>query len=209
MANDISGRRKKIIKAFIISLIILQGLYVIFPLPDIWPISNYALFSRSKVKTVASKLEMWGVKEDGKELLLNVPVHFYPLDVSRLSKGINRILYSEEYRKKNEKRVDLVVEYISFLPLNKVELKEKIINKLLYESKFENKEKAMDELFGDLLVQYEFNREKMSDVDKKFVKINELKLYRVKWDWTNTKPQNAVPESELIYSSETGLVQYE
>ena len=118
-----SDKRKKYITIFIITLIVLQGIYVFVPLPDIWPIANYSMFSKSKVKTVASKLEIRGVNDNGSEVVLSIHKHFYPLDRIRLSKGISRILDSEKYKERNEKRVDLFVEYLEFLPVDKTKLK--------------------------------------------------------------------------------------
>ena len=157
-----SDTRKKYITVFIITLIVLQGIYVFVPLPDIWPIANYSMFSKSRVKTVASKLEIRGVNDDGNETVLNISKHFYPLDRIRLSKGISRILDSEKYREKSEKRVSTAIEYLDVLPVDKAKLKKIIEEKLLYDNKFENKEGSLDELFLYLLTQYDLNSEKRS-----------------------------------------------
>ena len=198
-----SDQRKKYIKIFIVTLVILQGLYVIIPLPDIWPIANYSMFSRSKVKTVASRMEIRGVKEDGNEVTLSVSEDFYPLDSIRLSRGINRILDSEKYRAKNEKRIEQVVKFLGFLPFDKAQLREMISNNLVYESKFDNEEDAMNELFYFLLLQYSYN----NDNSERFDNLEELKLYRVYWDWTDTEPENVTSTEKLLYSTKTGLVQ--
>ena len=130
-----AGKRAKV---FIVALIAIQGLYVIFPLPDIWPISNYSMFSRAKVKTVASKLEIRSVTKNGDELLLNANDHFRPLGNSRINKGISRILNDVGYRRKNEKRIDRIIGYLDLLPINKTMLKERMQNKLLYDNEIKN-----------------------------------------------------------------------
>jgi len=199
---------KKRAKIFIVTLITVQGLYVIFPLPDIWPISNYSMFSRAKVNTIASKLEIRGVTRNGNELLLNANDHFHPLDSSRVNKGINRILNATRYREKHEKRVDRVIGYLDFLPVNKTRLKETIQNRLLYDSEVEDEKEAMEEFFSYLLAQYKFNGE-MSNADDRIIETYELRLYRVEWDWTETQIHNVIPREELIYSTTTGLFQHE
>ena len=199
-----AGKRAKV---FIVALIAIQGLYVIFPLPDIWPISNYSMFSRAKVKTVASKLEIRSVTKNGDELLLNANDHFRPLGNSRINKGISRILNDVGYRRKNEKRIDRIIGYLDLLPINKTMLKERMQNKLLYDNEIKNKEEAMDKLFSYLLAQYKLNAE-MSGADP-VIEIYELRLYRVKWDWTETPIHNVIQNEELIYSTTAGLFQYE
>ena len=197
--------RNKYVKILIITLVAIQGLYVVFPLPDIWPISNYSMFSRAKVKTVASKLEIRGVTTNSDELLLNAKDHFHPLDSSRINKGISRILNDERYRRKNEKRVDRIIGYFDFLPINKTRLKETIQGRLLYDSEVKDKKEAMDKFFSYLLAQYKFNGE-MSGTGER---IHELRLYRVEWDWTETQIHNVIPKEELIYSTTTDLFQHE
>lgn len=199
-----AGKRAKV---FIVALIVIQGLYVIFPLPDIWPISNYSMFSRAKVKTVASKLEIRSVTKNGDELLLNANDHFRPLSDSRINKGISRILNDVGYKRKNEKRIDRIIGYLDFLPIDKTRLKEGIQNKLLYDNKIKNKKEAMDKLFSYLLARYKLNAE-MSSADS-VIEIYELRLYRVKWDWTETPIHNVIQNEELIYSTTAGLFQYE
>jgi len=204
-----SEKRKKYITVFIVTLIVLQGIYVIAPLPDIWPIANYSMFSKSKVKTVASKMEIRGVAENGNEIVLTIPKHFYPLDRIRLSKGISRILDSERYKEKNEKRVNQFVEYMEFLPVDKMRLKESIEKKLLYENKFENKEEALNILFDYLLEQYKHNGSLYKGKSESFAELRELKLYRVYWDWTDKQPGDVVPVSKLIYTTKSGLIKDE
>ena len=204
-----SDKRKKHITIFIITLIVLQGIYVVVPLPDIWPIANYSMFSKSKVKTVASKLQIRGVDEEDREVVLNIPEHFYPLDRIRLSKGLSRILDSEKYKERNERRVDQFIEYLDFLPVDKTKLKKSIESKLLYENKFENKEKALETVFAYLSAQYNYNNLNNKNESDAFDKINELRLYRVYWDWTDSQPEDIAPEAKLIYSTKTGLVQDE
>ncbi len=194
-------------KFLIISLLVVQGLYVVFPLPDIWPISNYSMFSRAKVNTVASKLEIRGVTEYGEELPLDSN-HFYPVDGSRINKGISRILDSEKYSDKNEKRIDRIIEYLNFLPVNKAELKQIIQGNLLYSNKIRDKEdkaEAMSKLFEYLLEQYRYNKEERPVNDYGFRDVYELRLYRIKWDWTETPIQRVRPEEYLIYSTKTGI----
>ena len=203
MKNSV-GKRAKI---FIVALIVIQGLYVILPLPDIWPISNYSMFSRAKVKTVASKLEIRGVTKNGDELLLNANDHFRPLGDSRINKGISRILNDAGYKRKNEKRIDRIIGYLDFLPISKTRLKEGIQNKLLYDNKIKNKKEAMDKLFSYLLAQYKLNAE-ISGTDS-VMEIYELRLYRVKWDWTEIPIHNVIQNEELIYSTTAGLFQHE
>lgn len=199
-----AGKRARVI---IVALIIVQGLYVIFPLPDVWPISNYSMFSRAKVNTVASKLEIRGVTKNGDELLLNADDHFRPLGNSRINKGISRILNDVGYKRKNEKRIDRIVGYLDFLPINKTKLKEGIQNKLLYDNEIKNKEEAMDKLFSYLLAQYKLSAE-IPGADP-VMEIYELRLYRVKWDWTETPIHNVIQNEKLIYSTTAGLFQYE
>ena len=204
-----SESRKKFVKIFIITLVVLQGIYVILPLPDIWPIANYSMFSKSEVSTEASKLEIRGVNDEGQEVRLKIDKHFYPLDRIRLSKGISLILNSEKYNKRKQERIDEAVKYLKYLPVNEDKLRELIYTKIVDEGRFENKEEAMDEIFTYLLAQYQYNGEKSSGADDEYEKLNELKLYRVYWDWTDTRPREVQPSSSLIYSTKTGLVNSE
>lgn len=202
--------RNKSVKVFIITMIALQGLYVIFPLPDIWPFSNYSMFSRARPKTVASSLEIYGLTRDGKEVLLGRGGHFLPLDSSRLKKGIKRVLNHESFIRKQERRVESVFEHLRFLPVDHVKLKESVKLLLPYKGNtaitVEKKEEYLHIIFSYLIDQYEHNRRVKRHGGPPVVA---LKLYSTEWDWTHTPPKEVLSESKLIYSSKHGLIENE
>ena len=88
------GGTEKRVSIFIAAMIVAQGLYVVFPLPDIWPLSNYSMFSYARPSTATLKYEVYGFTEDGTKTALDHPRVFSPLDRVRLAKGIERILRS-------------------------------------------------------------------------------------------------------------------
>ena len=199
---------KRHVKGLIITLIVIQGLYVIFPLPDIWPFSNYSMFSKANPTRVASSFEFYGVTRDGREVLLNSKEAFLPFDRMRLEKGINRILKRESYILAQEKRVESVLGHLRFLPVNETNLEENIRNLLPYKENdaIEDKEKGVGILFGYLISQYEHNRKAKVHDGPPIVSMN---LYLIRWDWKDMPPEKVLPETKLIYSSEYGLIEDE
>ena len=201
--------RKKHVKILIIALIIMQGLYVIFPLPDIWPFSNYSMFSRANPATVVSSFEFYGLASDGREIPLNHGETFSPFDRVRLKKGINRILNREYFIHKQEKRLESVFKRLRFLPVNHIKLKETIRRLLPYKKDTADvavEEKELRILFDYLLAQYEYNRGVKLHSGPPIVSMN---LYVTKWDWTDMPPEEVLPETKLVYSTEYGLVENE
>jgi len=209
MSKENNGQRKKYVITFIITLIFLQGLYVIFPLPEIWPNSNYPMYSGSNVKTVTSMIGIKGVKEDGSEINLIISKHFYPMNGIQLNRGVRRILESEKYKNRRVNSINNAVEFFDFLPVKKEKLRELIGTKIVYSEGFEEKEKALDDLSSSLLEQYKYNSEKSYWRGENFEVINELRLYRVYWDWTGTDPGEVIPDVRLLYSTESGMVKDE
>lgn len=196
--------RSRHVEIFIIILIIIQGLYVVFPLPDIWPFSNYSMFSKANPVTVASSFQFYGLTSDGKEVSLDSKKVFLPLDKVRLEKGINRILNRESFAQKQEKELESALNRLRFLPVDHVSLKENVRRLLPYKKSVAvgDKEKELRILFDYLLAQYEHNREEELHGGPPIVSMN---LYLTKWDWTNIPPQEVIPETKLVYSSEYGL----
>lgn len=201
--------RSRHVEIFIIILITIQGLYVVFPLPDIWPFSNYSMFSKANPVTVASSFQFYGLTSDGKEVSLDSKKVFLPLDKVRLEKGINRILNRESFAQKQEKELESALKHLSFLPVvDRTDLKESIRYLLPYKRSgaVGGTEKELRILFDYLLAQYEHNREEKLHYSPPIVSMN---LYLTKWDWTNVPPQKVLPETKLVYSSEYGLSENE
>lgn len=197
--------RKKRIKIFITVLITIQGLYVVSPFPDIWPFSNYSMFSKANPVTAASNFEFYGLTNDGKEILLDSKQAFLPLDRIRLKKGVTRILNREYFVSKQEENLESTLKRLRFLPADHSNLKESIRRYLLPYNKngtAQDKEKELGIVFDYLLSQYEHNREIKLHDGPPIVSMN---LYLTKWDWTNTPPRQVVPETKLVYSSKYGL----
>ena len=202
------GGTEKRVSMFIAAMIVVQGLYVVFPLPDIWPLSNYSMFSRAYPYTVASKHEIYGLTEDGREIALDHPRAFSPLDRVRLAKGIERILRREDFARKQEKRVRSVFGYLSFLPVDRTVLEDAVRKLLPYKDGMAgisvgDKENDLALLLDYLLSRYEKNRTAgVHDGPP----VEKLGLYRTTWDWTDVTPGEVVPRTELVYSAERGLV---
>ena len=196
--------RSRCVEVFVITLITIQGLYVVFPLPDIWPFSNYSMFSKANPVTVASSFEFHGLTREGKEVMLDSKKAFLPLDKVRLEKGIKRILNRESLVQKQEKELESAFKFLSFLPVDNAFLEKNVRLLLPYkkDAAVPNKEKELHMLFEYLLAQYEDNRKEELHGGPSIVSMN---LYLTKWDWTYVPPQEVLPESRLIYSSEYGL----
>lgn len=188
----------------IITLIAIQGLYVIFPLPDIWPFSNYSMFSTANPSTVVSSFEFYGLTRTGEEVSLDSKKVFLPFDKVRLQKGINRVLKRELFVQKQEKHLESALRYLRFLPVDRNDLKEDIRRLFPYKKSaiVVDKENELRILFDYLLSQYEHNREAQLHSSPPIVSIN---LYLTKWDWTNIPPREVLPQTRLIYSSEYGF----
>lgn len=199
--NSFASKR---IKIFIITLITVQGLYVVFPLPDIWPFSNYSMFSKAAPATVASSFEFYGLTGDGKEVLIDSGEAFLPLDKVRLKKGINRILNRESLVRKQEKKLNSILKRLRFLPVDQAYLRENARRLLPYKKDgvVADKEKELRLLFDYLFFLYEHNREEEVHGGPPVVSMN---LYLTTWDWTDAPPREVFPETRLIYSSEYGL----
>lgn len=199
--------RSRYVRIFIITLITIQGLYVLFPLPDIWPFSNYSMFSKANPVTVTSNFEFYGVTGDGKELRLDSRKAFLPFDSVRLQKGVRRILNREFFILKQEKKLESAFKHLSFLPVDHAGLKKKIRWLLPYKNSVQvDKEKELRLLVDYLIAQYEHNREAELHASPPIVFMN---LYLTKWDWTDVLPQEAISETSLVYSSEYGLSENE
>ncbi|MCY3827129.1 MAG: hypothetical protein OXG10_07120 [Candidatus Dadabacteria bacterium] len=196
--------RSRCVEVFVITLITIQGLYVVFPLPDIWPFSNYSMFSKANPVTVASSFEFHGLTREGKEVTLDSKKAFLPLDKVRLEKGITKILNRESLVQKQEKELESAFKLLSFLPVDNAFLKKNVRLLLPYKKNaaVADKEKELRILFDYLLAQYEDNRKKKLHGGPPIVSMN---LYLTRWDWTDVSPQEVFPESKLVYSSEYGL----
>lgn len=199
---------EKRVSIFIAVMIVAQGLYVVFPLPDIWPLSNYSMFSYARPSTATSKYEIYGLTEDGTKTALDHPRAFSPLDRVRLAKGIERIIRREDFVRKQEKRVRSVFGYLSFLPIGETVLEDAVRRLLPYKDddagiSAEDKEKDLALLLDYLLSCYERNR--MAGIHDG-LPVERLGLYRTMWDWTDIPPGEVVPRMELVYSAERGLV---
>ena len=204
--NTVRSRKTEIF--VITTLVVIQGLYVLFPLPDIWPFSNYSMFSKANPVTVASSFEFRGLTSDGKEVPLDSRKAFLPLDKVRLEKGVNRILDRESFARKQEKKLESALKRLRFLPVDQASLRENIRRLLPYKKSgvAADREKELRVLFDYLLAQYEHNREDKLHGAPPIVSMN---LYLNRWDWTDTPPREVLPESRLVYSSEYGLPENE
>lgn len=182
-----------------------QGFYVVFPFPDIWPLSNYTMFSRARPSTTVSKHEIYGLTGIGEEVVLNHPEAFSPLDRVRLAKGIRRILERERFVRRQEERFEAVFGHLAFLPVDQVRLRRSVRRLLPYRDGTDSgdREKEMGVLLDYLLSQYERNRAAGIHDDPP---VTELALYRTMWDWTDLPPGKVVPRRELVYSAEQGLL---
>ena len=198
---------EKLAGIFITILVVAQGLYVVFPLPDIWPLSNYSMFSRAGYSSTASKHEIYGVTEDGRKTALDHPEAFSPLDRVRLRKGINRILHRRDFVRKQEKRVESILGHLDFLPVDRDALKETVRKLLPYKDAGAvsdgDREKDLRVLLDYLISRYESNRVAGIHDGPPVTKLN---LYKIAWDWTEAPPEKVVPRIELIYSEESGLI---
>ena len=186
-------------------LAVTQGLYVVFPLPDVWPLSNYSMFSRARPSTVALKHEIYGLTEDGREVPLDHPEAFSPLDRVRLAKGIRRILERELFVRRQEERVEAVFRRLGFLPVDQAGLKQTVRRLLPYRENAASwdREKELGVLFDYLLSQYERNRAAgIHDGPP----VTELSLHKTTWDWTNVPPDKVVARTEIVYSAGKRLV---
>ena len=209
MREENKSHRKKYVNIFIITLIIIQGIYVFFPLPELWPISSYAMYSRSIVKTVTSRIDIKGVREDSSEFSLIIPKHTNPLERVKLKAIVQKIMESENNKIWRTKNINKAIEILDFLPIKKERLRELIGTNIFYSEGFEEKEKAFDELSMLLLAQYKYNSDKSLWRDKNSEIFNELRFYIVYWDWTDTDLDKVSPEEKLLYSTKSGLVKYE
>lgn len=203
------GGTEKRVSIFVAVAMVAQGLYAVFPLPDIWPLSNYSMFSRAAPSTAASRYEIHGLAEDGtRTAALDHPRAFSPLDRVRLAKGIDRIVRREDFARRQEERVESVFGYLGFLPAGGEALKDTVRKLLPYGDggagvSEEDKEKDLALLLDYLLSRYERNRAAgIHDGPP----AGKLGLYRTTWDWTDVPPAEVVPRTELVYSAERGLV---
>ncbi len=114
--NKSTGRSRKAGIFIITALITVQGLYAIFPLPDIWPFSNYSMFSKANPSTVASGFEFRGLTRDGKEVPLDSQKVFLPFDKVRLEKGVKRILERDSFVQKQEKNLESILRHLQSAP---------------------------------------------------------------------------------------------
>ena len=190
-------------------MMVAQGLYAVFPLPDIWPLSNYSMFSRAEPSTAASRYEIHGLAEDGtRTAALDHPMAFSPLDRVRLAKGIDRILRREDFARRQEERVESVFGHLGFLPAGGTALKDAVRKLLPYGDggagvSEEDRERDLALLLDYLLSRYERNRTAgIHDGPP----AGKLGIYRTTWDWTDVPLSEVVPRTELVYSAERGLV---
>ncbi len=186
--------RKKAVTRFIIALLTLQGLYVLFPLPDIWPVSNYSMFSRASKSRFAESIQVVGITKNGEVRLTAQDVK--PVRFSKIRKGIKRIIYKERYESRNEKRINRIAGALD-PPFDKAALKEFINKKLLYGDGGGSREEKLESVFRYLSAQYKRNGGSGD--------FSEMRLYRARWDWTDVKPSHARMERTLIYSTKTGI----
>lgn len=203
------GGTEKRVSIFIAVAMVAQGLYAVFPLPDIWPLSNYSMFSRAVPSTAASRYEIYGIAEDEtREAALDHPRAFSPLDRVRLAKGIDRIVRREDFARRQEERVESVFGYLGFLPADGTALKDTVRKLLPYGDggagvSEEDKERDLALLLDYLLSRYERNRAAGIHAGPPVARLG---LYRTTWDWTDVPPAEVVPRTELVYSAEMGLV---
>lgn len=202
------GGTEKHVSVFIAVMITVQGLYVVFPLPDIWPLANYSMFSTASNFKTASRYDLRGLARDGSEVTLDHPQAFSPLDRVRLAKGIDRIVRREDFVRGQQKRVESVFSHLGFLPLDRARLKAAVEKLLPYKEgaagvSVRARENDLALLLDYLLSRYERNRTAgIHDGPP----VKKLGLYRTRWDWTDVPPWEVVPRTELVYSAERGLV---
>ena len=194
---------------FIAVMVAAQGLYVAFPLPDLWPFSNYTMFSKVASSTSTSRYVVYGTTEEGRNVVLDQPRAFSPLDRVRFGKGVERILNRDRFMARQRERVDAVFGRLDFLPNGLSAGMRKTVEGMLPYGPASSDALARDAegdirgLLAYLLSCYERNRrEGIHDGPP----VSSLSLYRVTWDWTGVSPEKVKPRRELVYSDAGGLV---
>ncbi|NIP31161.1 MAG: hypothetical protein GTO02_15720 [Candidatus Dadabacteria bacterium] len=110
---DKSKPRKITITALISILIVVQLTYIIFPVPELWPFSPYAMYSKiHKNFNSSTGIEIIGVTSDGSEVNLDISRHFTPFNRNNLRVGIINILKKRETVSEKEKRLNLLFEFL-------------------------------------------------------------------------------------------------
>ena len=64
------GGTENRVSIFIAVLVVGPGLFVVFPLPDIWPLENYSMFSGVRPSTVVFRYELRDAVRDRREVTL-------------------------------------------------------------------------------------------------------------------------------------------
>lgn len=145
----------------------------------------------------ATSIKIAGVTETGKETELKNAADISPFDISRIRKGISRIVHRENFERRNAERVDRIVGALNFPPFDKIPLKEFINKKLLYDGTGKGKRRELETVSRYLMSQYKRNGGSED--------FSEIRIYRVLWNWTGAKPPDARMEKSLIYSTKTGI----
>jgi len=187
--------RKKSVKRFISAILIVQGLYVLFPLPDIWPVSNYSMFSHVSTDSVTYSKKIVVVTEYGERDLGAADIT--PFDTVRLSKGIDRIVRRNEFVEKNEKRINRIIDALNISSSGGEFMRHFIKTKLLYQRNAKSAEDELKTVFQYLSEQYKRN----GGPDD----FSEMRLYEIRHDWTDVPPPSARSEKILVYSTKTGM----
>ncbi len=187
--------RKKSVKRFISAILILQGLYVVFPLPDIWPVSNYPMFSRASGASVVYSKQIVAVTKDGERELRATDIA--PFDIVRLSKGIDRITHGDRFAEKDDRRINRIIDALQLSLSDGESVRRFIKTKLLYQKNAGSVEDELKTVFQYLSEQYKRN----GGPDD----FSEIRLYNIRHDWTDVPPLSAETEKILIYSTKTGM----
>ena len=69
-----------------------QGIYVVFPPREIWPFSQYHMYSSVLAGGTGTQLGIIGVAPDGTERTLRRSELFHPLDMVRIRAGLSWML---------------------------------------------------------------------------------------------------------------------
>lgn len=104
--------RKKFIISLIIILTSLQGIYIFFPLPEIWPFSSYPMFSNKYISKDVSVIEIMGTTKYGDKIPLDIAVYFSPFNRTKLRKGIRNILHNDDKIQGKKKSLSIVFQYL-------------------------------------------------------------------------------------------------
>jgi hypothetical protein len=90
-SRTMSPRRLRLVNAFLLTLIA-GSVYCIAIGNEIWPFSNYPMYSGVREERALSVLRLFGVAADGSERRIFIATQMPPFDRVRLSTALQRIM---------------------------------------------------------------------------------------------------------------------